>query len=243
MNDLRCLEIDDRLVGYAASALDGDEGCAVAVHLAECRQHDAELMAIRADLEALALAVTPVEPPARLRSSLLDAFHREVAGNAAPAPQSIPASRPLRAQTSARGMKRGLFASAGLGYALAAALLVIAVGLGAWGLSRAGGSKAGIVLATATEAGHTMQLTYLKEQHLAVLDVELSPPPEGHTYQAWQMVDGAPLSLGVLNTHSGQIAFAADLDKASAVALSVEPASGSEAPTTTPILVTQLPES
>ena len=241
MNDLRCSEIDDLLAGYAAGALDEDESCTVATHLAECRLHDAELAAVRLDFERIAVAVGPVEPPASLRSSLLDAFDREVTGNATPsAPPSASALTPIR--RAPRHERPRLLSYAGFGYALAAALLVVAVGLGAWGLSREG-SDTSIVTASAGEAGHSMQLTYVKDEHIAILDVELAPPPEGQTYQAWQIVDGAPVSLGVLNTHSGRLAFSSDLDSASAIALSVEPAGGSPAPTTTPILLTPLPKS
>ena len=45
MNDFRCSEVDGLLTGYAADALDEDERCAVATHLAECRNHDAEFVA------------------------------------------------------------------------------------------------------------------------------------------------------------------------------------------------------
>lgn len=242
---MRCSEIDELLAGYAVSALDDDEVCAVATHLAECRNHDVELAAIRKDFEAIVLTVAPMEAPAGLRSSLLDAFDREAAGSAPPVPVALPArDERVRAPSSpVQRINRGLFAGSGFGYALAAALLVIAVGLGAWGLSRDGGGDSGVVLATTTEGGHSLQVTYLQEQHIAVLDVDLSAPPEGHTYQAWQIVNGAPVSVGVLNTHSGQLAFTADLDSASAIALSVEPMGGSAAPTTTPILVTELPGS
>jgi anti-sigma-K factor RskA len=237
MNDYRCSEVDDLLTGYAADALDEDERCGVAGHLAECRDHDGELSAIRADFERVAFAVSPVEPPAALRTKLLDAFDREVAGNAA-----VGAPAPLQREAPRATPRPAFWSTAGLGYAIAAALLVVAAGLGIWGLSR-GSDDDGVLLATTTDGEHSMQLTYVKDEQLAVLDVDLSAPPEGHTYQAWQIVDGAPVSVGVLNTHSGQVAFSADLDGASAVALSVEPLGGSAAPTTTPILVTELPDS
>ena len=234
MNDFRCTEVDDLLAGFAADALDEEERCAVATHLAECRNHDPELSSIRVDLERVAVAAGPVEPPAGLRASLLEAFDREVAGNAA-------ASRPTPLHRGRQPARPRLLSLAGFGYAIAAALLVVAAGLGAWGLSRGGGDS-GVVLASTTEGGQSLQVTYIKDEHLAVLDVDLSAPPEGQTYQAWQIVDGSPVSVGVLNTHAGQVAFSADLDSASAIALSVEPLGGSEAPTTTPILVTALPE-
>lgn len=238
MNDFRCSEVDDLLTVYAADALDEDERCAVATHLAECRNHDAELVAVRADLDRIAVAVGPVEPPAGLRSSLLDAFDRELAGQTA-ASETAPAAPPTPIRQPAARPR--MLSFAGFGYAMAAALLVIAVGLGAWGLSRGGDS--GVVQANASEDGNSLQLTYVKDEHLAVLDVDLSAPPEGHTYQAWQIVDGAPVSVGLLTTHAGQVAFTADLADASAIALSVEPLGGSPAPTTTPILVTELPGS
>jgi len=237
VNDYRCSEIDDLLLGYAADALDEEERCAVASHLAECRNHDTELVAIRAGFESLVIAVTPVEPPAALRSSLLAAFDREVAGGAVQ-----PEAEPTPIRSAARPARPSLLSAAGLGYALAAALLVIAAGLGAWGLSR-GGDESGVILATTSEDGRSLQLTYVKDEHLAVFTVDLDAPPEGHTYQAWQIVDGAPVSVGILSAHAGQVAFIADLDAASAVALSVEPLGGSQAPTTTPILVTELPKS
>jgi anti-sigma-K factor RskA len=237
VNDHRCSEVDDLLVGYAADALDEDERCAVASHLAECRNHDTELVAIRADFESLVVAVAPIEPPAALRSSLLSAFDQEIAGGA---PQ--PPAEPTPIRPAARPARPRLLSNAGLGYALAAALLVIAAGLGAWGLSR-GGDDSGVILATASEDGHSLQITYVKGEHLAVLAVDLAALPEGETYQAWQIVNGAPVSVGVLDTHSGRVAFTADLDNATAIALSVEPLGGSQSPTTTPILVTELPRS
>ena len=238
MNDFRCTEVDDLLAGFAADALDEEERCAVATHLAECRNHDPELSSIRVDLERVAVAAGPVEPPAGLRASLLEAFDREVAGNAAAA---RPTPRPTPLHRGRQPARTRLLSLAGFGYAIAAALLVVAAGLGAWGLSRGGGDS-GVVLASTTEGGHSLQVTYIKDEHLAVLDVDLPAPPEGRTYQAWQIVDGSPVSVGVLNTHSGQVAFSADLDGASAIALSVEPLGGSAAPTTTPILVTALSE-
>jgi hypothetical protein len=244
MNDLRCSEVDELLVAYAADALDDDEGYVVATHLAECRNHDAELAAIRGDLEHIAVAVSPVQPPPELRTRLLDVFDREVNDMQASEPQPLPAPRAISPspRPAVQPKPRPWFLGGGLGYALAAALLVVAIGLGAWGLSR-GNSNDNVVLATTTQGTDTLQITYLHDQHLAVLNVNLEAPPAGHAYQAWQIVDGAPVSVGLLTSHTGQTAFSADLDDASAIALSVEPEGGSRSPTTTPILVTPLSNS
>jgi anti-sigma-K factor RskA len=239
MNDLRCSEIDDLLAVYAADALDEDERCTVASHIAECRNHDAELAAVRLDFERIALAVGPVEPPPSLRSSLLDAFDREVAGPAV-APVALPQAAPAPTNGARPSAQRGWFSTASLGYALAAALLLVAIGVGAWGLSRGGDDQVTVV--ASSEGANSLQLTYLEDRQIALLEVDLSAPPAGQAYQAWQIVDGAPVSIGVLNTNSGRVAFSTDLGDASAIALSVEPMGGSAAPTTTPILMTALEE-
>ena len=241
MNEMACAEAEELLAGYAFRALDEEERCAVAEHLAECRVHDVELQALRADMERFAVTVSPVEPPPALRSDLLDAFDREVAGNAAAAPQPLRATTPPAANPAPapRATRPGLLSFGGLGYALAAALLVVAVGLGAWGASR-GDDNGGVLLASAREAGQSMQVTYVQDSGLAVFQVDLGALPEGMAYQAWQIVDDAPVSIGVLTTNSGSVTFTTNLQDASAVALSVEPAGGSEAPTTTPILVSSL---
>jgi anti-sigma-K factor RskA len=132
-----------------------------------------------------------------------------------------------------------LVGAAGFGYALAAALLIIAIGLGAWGLSRGGGNEE-VIYASASADGASLQLTYIREDGLAVLDVELPAPPDGSVYQAWQVRDGVPVSMGVLDIHSGHVPLLADLTGATAVALSVEPAGGSQSPTSDPVLTASL---
>lgn len=63
------------------------------------------------------------------------------------------------------------------------------------------------------------------------------PADAGRVYQAWQIRDGTPVSLGVFD---GQGFLLAGLPPGATVAVSVEPTGGSEQPTSTPILVQQL---
>ena len=117
-------------------------------------------------------------------------------------------------------------------------LEITPIGLGAWGLSRGDDSD---VVVTATSAGEaSLEVTYIESRRLAVIDIEAPLLPEGMAYQAWQMRDGVPVSLGVLDAGPGRFALQADLAGAEAIAISVEPAAGSAAPTTTPILIASL---
>jgi anti-sigma-K factor RskA len=230
MNDLTCAEIADLLPAYVLDAMDGDERCALLEHLAECRLHDADLQTERSMALALAEAVPPVAPPTTLRSSLLDAFDKAVAGDVPRAAQPEPVRLEPRRRSFLEVLRAPSFA-----YGLAAAVLVLAVALGAWGVSRGGGDDGGVRLASAREFGNRLDVTYMPGKDLAVLAYDLPAVERGKTYQAWQIVDGKPVSLGVLDRNSGAVTIAANLDRAQAVAISVEPEGGSTTPTTVAI--------
>lgn len=80
----------------------------------------------------------------------------------------------------------------------------------------------------------------------AVLVGDALPPlPEDRAYQLWLINDAGPVSAGVLETTAdGRVIHllsqVVTADRFSAVAISVEPAAGSEAPTTTPIVVGEI---
>ena len=225
MNDLICAQIADLLPAYVLDAMQGDERCALMEHLAECRLHDADLQLERQAALMLSEVIPPVAPPSTLRASLLDAFDKEVAGDTISQPEPTPLRQPRKSffQT---------FATPGFAYGLAAAIAVVAIALGAWGLSRNGDSgEGGVRLATARATDQRLDVTYLPDRDLAVLNYDLPTPASGKTYQAWSIIDGKPVSLGVLSQNSGTVTFAANLDKASAVAISLEPLGGSAQPT------------
>jgi anti-sigma-K factor RskA len=225
MRELTCQEIDELLAAYAVDALESDEREAVEHHVAECRRHDAELALYRSVTEQLPGVLAPVSPPPAVRSRLLDAFDNAVAGREEPeAPRRLERWRFLRAPSFA--------------YGLAAALLVVALGLGAWGIAR-GDGESDILVRTVETANQRLELVYLPERQVAVFDFALPPLPAGQTYQAWQITGGAPVSLGLMSGSSGVAAFEVDLSGASAVAISQEPAGGSATPTTV-VLVSEL---
>jgi anti-sigma-K factor RskA len=229
MNDFTCAEIADLLPAYVLDAMDGDERCALMEHLAECRLHDIDLQSERQASLLLTEAVPPVAPPATLRTNLLDAFDKELAGDEVAQPEPTP----LRQHSKPFWQVLG---TPGFAYGLAATVAVLAIALGAWGASRGGDSgEGGVRLASARANNQRLDVTYLPDRDLAVLNFDLPPAATGKTYQAWYLVDGNPVSLGVLSESSGTVTFAANLDRAQGVAISIEPTGGSRTPTTVAI--------
>ena len=222
----RCEDIRELLGPFALDALEPDERLLVLEHLSECRIHDAELAELREVTSMLPLALEEIAPPARVRDSLLGEFNR--LQQPAP-PEPIPAAQK-------RGVldfiRRPAFA-----YGLAAVLVLAVAGLAAWNLSLQ--QEDDFVARTTQEGNNSLRMVYLPEEQLAVLNLELPVLTPAQAYQAWQITDAGPVSMGIVNGR-GTTAVRADLSGASAIAITVEPAGGSAVPTTTPMLVTEI---
>ena len=78
--------------------------------------------------------------------------------------------------------------------------------------------------------------------HAVLLVNDMPTPPAGHTYQLWLMAPGNVRPAGLASPKTGTLqAYLDSLDGAAQVGVSVEPSGGSKQPTTTPILVFDLP--
>ncbi|MCR8671796.1 anti-sigma factor, partial [Agrococcus sp. HG114] len=75
----------------------------------------------------------------------------------------------------------------------------------------------------------------------AILFDRLGRVPEGSTYQAWYIDASGPRSAGTFEGTGGATAFLLDgeLSAGAAIGVTVEPAGGSDAPTSDPILVVE----
>ncbi|MFC3688652.1 anti-sigma factor domain-containing protein [Aquipuribacter hungaricus] len=74
-----------------------------------------------------------------------------------------------------------------------------------------------------------------------ILPAGLPAAPEGSTWQAWTVTGEQATSAGTFDVGDGEaVALQASVAGADAVAVSLEPAGGSEAPTTDPVLVLPL---
>ncbi|MEX2373475.1 MAG: anti-sigma factor [Dehalococcoidia bacterium] len=217
---MTCAQVDELLAAFALDAVTEDERDAIVGHLEGCALHE-DLAELRAVTLALGVLAAEREPSPALEA--------RVAALAAERPDTPrPASRTWASR--ARGLP-----------ALAAALAAIAVVLGGWS----------VLLQLDGEAGPSM--VYVHETADAWMRVEgagdtsdlavagLARLSEAEAYQLWAIRDGEWLAVGTFNTNpearwQGEFAFA--LEPSDRVALTQEPAGGSTAPTSEPVLGT-----
>jgi len=248
---------------YAVDALDGAERAAFESHLlgcADCRAEVAELTAAGHSLAAL----TQATPPPSLRASVLSGISQVrplpplPEDAAAPVPDAVTyvASGPVAAEASDAvvvPLRRRSRASTWLAGAAAAA--VIAVGGLAWSpWSDDSGTlspvdqvvtAADAVRVSSSKGELNAEVAYSRQLGRAAITVAgLPPAPEGKTYQLWFVgSDGVARSAGLLTPDAdrrGSMVLEGDPSAAAAVGMTVEPAGGSTAPTTDPLVVLAL---
>jgi anti-sigma-K factor RskA len=206
-------ELQDLIPAHALDALDPDDAHLLEGHIETCEECRRELDDMRETTALLAFATDPVEPPASLRASILDAV-------APPAP--------ARSRSRLRlAFLRGSFAGA-----LAVAAVALVIGIALHSSSGNGSRSAEVRVLTGTAQGAVVQDG--GSSKLVVLNLKSAGP--GHTYEAWLIgADGKPVPAG---TFAGGSSLVFDLkgnaDKAKTVAITVEPTGGSSAPTTKP---------
>jgi anti-sigma-K factor RskA len=78
----------------------------------------------------------------------------------------------------------------------------------------------------------------------ALATAGLAPAPAGHVYQAWFIPStGSPVSAGFVSEHAALALLTGSPATAAAVGVTLEPAGGSAAPTTDPVIAIPLPTS
>lgn len=240
---------------YAVDALDDLQRRQFEAHVGVCPDCAREVDELRATAARLAVTVG-AHPPEWLKQRVLDqiAITRQ---DAPITPRSGGTAVRLRGQWTNR-----------LSAIAAAVSLVAAVGLGvvAWHGQRELGSAqtqlaqaqaryepVAAVLAApdarATTAagvvGGTATVVVSHELNRVVLTVAGMPrPPAGHAYQAWLLSAGGARSAGVLAAGAratGAPLVTGGLGGVTKIGVTVEPAGGSRQPTTTPVMLFDLP--
>jgi anti-sigma-K factor RskA len=216
---------------FALDALSSDEAAQFRTHLQECavcRQEVRELRAAAAQMGA----VEAIAPPESLKVRVLATADRT--------PQKPPKVSPLSQARGRRWAPR----------LAAAAAAVVVAGAGAFGIAQIAGDggttlQAGVVQVFESDDAHTAEVdtshgavrvaTSPQRGEMAVDTSGLQRLDQGHVYQLWSIVDGTPTSVGVLDD-PGKGASMAMPEPGTQVAITVEPAGGSERPTTDPIV-------
>lgn len=219
-------ETHELTAAYALNALDPREEAAFEEHLAGCEACQTELAALTETAGALASSIHGPPPPPELRTRILD----RVAGerlNVVP----LRRRRPFQAALVA-----------------AAAALALAVGLGAWATSlssdldderraAAESALAAEVLAEPETEHHQVQgadgVLAIAPNRAATLVLNGFPPaPDGHTYEAWVIVEGKAQPAGLFQAGSTRTVapLSVPVPNGALVGVTVEPADGSTTP-------------
>jgi anti-sigma-K factor RskA len=226
-------DADDDLAGlaglYALDALDDLERARFERYLAEHPEVQDEVAGFRAT--AARLGATAAEPaPSAMRASVVDRLGsvRQEAPRVGPAATAGGRSPVARVAATA-----------------AAVLLVVAVGVGGFALGRgnSGGDEVAEVLARPDAAVLELQGDDLGPARVVVspsdgravlVAADLAAPPAGSTYELWRVRDEVATSVGTFDPDDeGTVTAPVELDVVDGdlVAVTVEPAGGSEQPT------------
>ncbi len=249
------------LATYALDAVEGDEREAVEEHLAGCPRCRTELDGLREVTTALGNSVEPLpeglwssissrlpehhddEPPPMPR--LLQGEESDDDDQLTPGVRARPT-----APAPARGPARGRIATLGVIVVAAAAVVtVLAVSLvhadnQVSQLRTSIGKAAPSAVVSALEApGHKVVNLDGTDHHMVaqfvvvpdgrgyLVSSMLPALPADHTYQLWGVIQGRPISLGLLGQNPNQATFTlASSVPASKLAITMEPAGGSVVP-------------
>lgn len=238
------------LVGaFALDALDPVERDEFESHLSTCdtcRLETAELSATAARLGS----VVELQPSPAMRARVLDAVART--------PQQRPNVVSLHERRSSRWTSRGLVAAA-------AVMAVVGAGVGIdqyqqnqdlEATQQAQAQERALIadvlaaedkVAYDSASGERPHLTVVasEEADAAVVSLrDLPALPEERNYQVWRFVDGKPQSAGVMDADDINRDTATmlmdDAAVAEAVAVTEEPAGGSEQPTSDPLVAVEI---
>lgn len=254
---------DDLLAAYALDAVTDQERALVERRLAESPEARAEVEAYREAAGRLADAAPPVAPPPSLKSSLFARLDEvpQVAPLAAQTPASVPASTPAQAAAAEaapdgagpaeRAARRRWFQRpVAITAAAAAAVLLIAgaiVGLN-WGGPAGWGAQRDVQAIAAAPDAQTATLpaegggdiTLVWSEQLGRSAVQAAGLPDvgdDRTYELWYIDASGATPAGTFDPARGAayVVLDGEFEPGLVVGVTVEPAGGSDAPTTDPI--------
>ncbi len=236
---------EDLKDAYALGALPADERATVEAYLALHPERQAEIDDMVGIAGLLALAPPEQEPPADLRRRLMQVVESE-------------AVQPRAAESSSSSWFGWL---GGLRNVALGAAAVLVVGLLSWNVllqedvqdlrgqveearsaNEAQQTREIALDGTWAEQGARAEVTALKDDRAILVVEDMPSMPEDRTGQVWVIHDDKPLPSGLLDP-SGNMAATAittPLRGADAIAVTIEPAGGSEEPTSDPVLVQEL---
>lgn len=181
-----------------------------------------EVRAVRETMARVS-ASTAVEPPAQLRAQVLAAVNSETVR------ELRPGARWRNAALAAAAAVVIALAGVGIGFALRPAPQATTA-------EQVFAAPDVRTVSGSIPTGGTATVVFSRERNAGVLVMNgVTPPETGTVYQMWLLTEGEPESAGTMDSAAvapSTTAVLPDLGDASALAFTVEPGSGSTAPTT-----------
>ncbi len=225
---------------YVLGALPEEERDEFERYLADHPERQADVDDLGAFANLLAISPQQHEPPPELRRRVMEVVEAEAAPRRT---RRRPIFAGLREYLDARTITLG-----------AAAMLV--VGLLSWNVllqnqvqdlsgqveeARAEGQTIELEGAWAQQ-GASADIAAIDEDRVILVAENMPSVPEDRTLQIWVIHDDVPTPSGLFDPDGNMTAAAVTtpIEKADAIAVTVEPAGGSEKPTSDPVLLTEL---
>lgn len=242
---------------YALDAVSDDERAMIDDYVNDAPEGAEFFQRVREARETLAVSFTAQdEPPAGLFGNIMERITQEATAPAAAEPAAPAAVSPAVDDLAAARAKREERQRAGgarrwiVGVAAAAVIGLGGIGVGAY-VSAQNDPVNQVLQAQDVQKQSapvpgggtaTISASSAKDSFVVLMD-GVAPAPEGKVYQLWTLPkDGsAPVPQGTMDAQTlSKPAVVKGLSSASSVAITVEPAGGSQAPTSAPVLVVAL---
>ena len=234
---------DELKEAYVLGALPEEERRELEEYLARHPERQAEVDELGAFAGLLALTPQEHEPPPALRRSIMSVVESEARSSSA------------RSEPRFAGL-REVFSLQNLGLAAAA---VLVIGLFSWNMLLQGelqdlqGRVANLQespqsrmvalegTGDAPQQGHA-EVMILDDDRAVLMAEDMPRAPEGRTYQIWVIEGDVPEPGGLFEPRGESVAAVVEkpLDEGDVIAVTIEPAGGSQQPTTDPLMTAKL---
>jgi anti-sigma-K factor RskA len=232
--------LHDEAAAWVLGALDNAEAAEFVRRMEASPEVRKEVAELQEAADALPSSVVPVGPPPELRDRIMAVVESEAELLHATGAR---ADRPYRPRTPWwRSLLRPLPVAA-------TACVLLLAGLAAGLLIDGGGSESARTVAAQVTGEGTANATAQVEidaDHAELVVDGMRSPGAGHVYQVWYVRDGQsdPVPAGALfdvdSSGQGAAALPGGVDDVASVLVSVEPAGGSQKPTTQPVIAANL---
>jgi anti-sigma-K factor RskA len=241
---------------YVLNLLDDDETAAIEQRIADEPAVRERVRELRGAASLLALDLEPIEPSPALKDRILAAARADLDSSSPEpgTPASMPAAEPAPPPVSIADVRRSRGMVQWIPWSVAAVLAIALIGSLLWNaslrsdLDERSTAIAHAVQTSGTASGASGEVVVLDSDGVALLTLSDLPALEpGKVYQVWLIADAdsAPQpNVTFMPTNQGfaNVAVAGSVGDYGILAVTIEPNGGSTAPTSDPLITSELDE-